>query len=577
MLRIREYTRDLSEAARMGKLERAFGMNDQVRDLARRVTGPSRRSVLIVGPNGVGKTTLVHAMASALTQSKDEALRGFRIVEIDLAAIRTEKDSVEQASTRILTDLKESMDTIAFIDGIGPIFLLKGVKGDQTSIARVFEPAIKQRYIACIGTLTHAEFDRVRKADPGVTQAFEIIELRPYKEDATRALLLEARPDLEVQHDARISDDAIEATLKYTKQYMPDEAWPGKAIEVLDQACARYKLKQRVHEELPEVQEDLTMQHLGAKVSPHDVKRVVTEITSIDIDAKDAEVWRDQLASRLSSFVFGQQTGIKRLAAAITAAKADFGAKKRPFASLLIAGPPGVGKLHACRVLAQQLYGDQNAAHVFDMAEYGGESGTAHLLGASQSASELTDTPSISTQVRSGQFSICVFEGIQNADPSFFDALIPMLTTGVLRDAHRKQVNLHRCAIVLTLDEQDNGEQVPLTSAVPAEVLALLDGVINFERLGTETVRKMIRRRLEEFHAQLKPHGVGLRIQDAAFDLLEQTCFNADSGVDNMPERIETLVLGPLRGIAKAQGLKPGLSFDIVAGEAGIAVTTSMS
>ncbi len=577
MLRIREYTRDLSEAARTGKLERAFGMDDQVRDLVRRVTGPSRRSVLIVGPNGVGKTTLVHAMASFMTQSKDEALRGFRIVEIDLAAIRTEKDSVEQASTRILTDLKESMDTIAFIDGIGPIFLLKGVQGDQTSIARVFEPAIKQRYIACIGTLTHAEFDRVQKVDPSVTQTFEIIELRPYKEDATRSLLFEARPDLEVQHDAKISDDAIEATLRYTKKYMPDEAWPGKAIEVLDQACARYKLKQRVHEELPEVQEDLTMRHLGSKVSPHDVKRVVTEITSIDIDAKDAEVWRDQLASRLSSFVFGQQTGIKRLSAAITAAKADFGAKQRPFASLLIAGPRGVGKLHACRVLAQQLYGDQNAAHVFDMSEYGGESGTAHLMGASQSASELTDTPSISTQVRSGEFSICVFEGIQNADPSFFDALIPMLTTGVLRDAHRKQVNLHRCGIILTLDEQDNGEQVPLTSAVPADVLALLDGVINFEPLGTETVRKMIRRRLEEFHAQLKPHGVGLRIQDAAFDLLEQTCFNADSGVDHMPERIETLVLGPLRGIAKAQGLKPGLSFDIVAGEAGIAVTTSMS
>ncbi len=575
MLKIREYTRDLSEAARTGKLERAFGMDEQVRDLVRRVTGPSRRSVLIVGPNGVGKTTLVHALASNMAQSKDEALRGFRIVEIDLAAIRTEKESVEQASNSILTDLKESLDTIAFIDGIGPIFLLKDVQGDQTSIARVFEPAIKQRYIACIGTLTYKEFDRVRKVDPSIERTFEIVELRPYKEDATRALLKEARPLLEAQHDAKISDDAIEATLRYTKQYMPDEAWPGKALEVLDQACARYKMKQRVHEELPEVQEDMTMRHLGAKVSPHDVKRVVTEITSIDIDAKDAEVWRDQLASRLSSFVFGQQNGVKRLSAAITAAKSTYGAKKRPFASLLITGPRGVGKLHACRVLAQQLYGEQGAAHVFHMAEYAGESGTAHLLGASQSASELTETPSISTQVRSGEFSICVFEGVQNADPSFFDALTVMLSTGVLRDAHRKQVNLHRCAIILTMDEQESADQAPLTGAVPPEVLSLLDGVISFERLETETVRKMIRKRLEEFHAHLKPHGVGLRIQDAAFDLLEQSCFDPDHGVDHMPERIETLVLGPLRGIAKAQGLKPGLSFDIVAGEAGIAVTTS--
>jgi len=575
MLRIREYTRDLSEAARTGKLERAFGMEDQVRDLERRATGPSRRSVLIVGPNGVGKTTLVHALAASMAKSKNDALRVFRIVEIDLAAIRTEKESVEHTSTTILADLKESVNTIAFIDGIGPIFLLKNVQGDQTSIARVFEPAIKQRYIACIGTLTHPEFERVRKVDPSIDQTFEIIELRPYKEEATRTLLKEARPDLESQHDVKISDDALEATLRYSKQYMPDEAWPGKAIEVLDQACARYKMKQRVHEELPEVQEDMTMRHLGTKVSPHDVKRVVTEITSIDIDAKDAEVWRDQLASRLSSFVFGQQNGVKRLSAAITAAKAGFGSMNRPFASMLIAGPRGVGKLHACRVLAQQLYGEQNAAHVFNMALYGGESGTAHLLGASQSASELTDTPSISTQVRSGEFSICVFEGIQNADPSFFDALVPILTTGVLRDAHRKQVNLHRCAIVLTLDEQESGEQSPLTNVLPQEVLSLLDGVINFDPLAPETVRKMIRRRLEEFHTQLKPHGVGLRIQDAAFDLLEQTCFDTSSGADNMPERIETLVLGPLRGIAKAQGLKPGLSFDIVAGEAGIAVTTS--
>jgi ATP-dependent Clp protease ATP-binding subunit ClpC len=575
MLRIREYTRDLSEAARTGKLERAFGMNEKVRDLLRRATGPSRRSILIVGPNGVGKTTLVHALASNMAQSQDEAHRAYRIVEVDLAAIRTERESVEETSKSILTDLKESLNTIAFIDGIGPIFLLKDVQGDQTSIARVFEPAIKQRYIACIGTLTYAEYDRVRKVDPTVDQTFEIIELRSYQEDETRVLLKEALPDLELQHDVKVSDDAIEATLRYTKQYMPDEAWPGKAIEVLDQACARYKLKQRVHEELPEVQEDLTMRHLGTKVSPHDVKRVVTEITSIDIDAKDAETWRGQLASRLSSYVYGQQSGIKRLAAAITAAKADFGSKTRPFASLLIAGPRGVGKLHACKILAQQLYGEQSAAHVFDMIEYVGESGTAHLLGASQSASELTETPSISTQVRSGEFSICVFEGIQNADPSFFDALIPMLSTGVLRDAHHKKVNLHRCAIVLTLDEPENGGQDPLTGAVPPEVLTLLDGVINFDPLGQETVRKMIRRRLEEFHTLLKPHGVGLRIQDAAFDLLEQSCFDPASGADNMPERMETLVLSPLRGIAKAQGLKPGLSFDIVAGEAGIAVTTS--
>lgn len=576
MLRIREYTRDLSEAARTGKLERAFGMDEQVRDLMRRVTGPSRRSVLIVGPNGVGKTTLVHALASSLTQSQDEALRAFRIVEIDLAAIRTEKESVEHASKSILADMKESMNTIAFIDGIGPIFLLKDVKGDQTSIARVFEPAIKQRYITCIGTLTEAEYDRVRSVDASIEQTFEIVELRSYKEDATRTLLEEARPELESQHDVKISNDAIEATLRYTKQYMPDEAWPGKALEVLDQACARYKMKQRVREELPEVAEEMTMRHLGTKVSPHDVKRVVTEITSIDIDAKDAETWRDQLASRLSSYVYGQQNGVKRLAAAITAAKAGFGMKPRPFASLLIVGPRGVGKLHSCQVLAQQLYGEKNAAHVFNMAEYAGESGTAHLLGASQSASELTETPSISTQVRSGEFSICVFEGIQNADPSFFDALVLMLTTGVLRDAHRKQVNLHRCAIVLTLDEKATGEKGPLTGAVPPEVLSLLDGVINFEPLGPETVRKMIRRQLEEFQALLKPHGVGLRIQDAAFDLLEKTCFDPETGVDFMPERIESLVLGPLRGIAKAQGLKPGLSFDIVAGEAGIAVTTSM-
>jgi ATP-dependent Clp protease ATP-binding subunit ClpA len=310
-------------------------------------------------------------------------------------------------------------------------------------------------------------------------------------------------------------------------------------------------------------------------VSPHDVKRVVMEITSIDIDTKDAEVWRDQLASRMSSFVFGQQSGIKRLAGAITAAKKDFGAKQRPLASLLIAGPRGVGKLHACRVLAQQLYGEQNAAHVFDMAEYVGEGGTATLLGAAQSASELTETPSISTEVRSGEFSICVFEGIQNADPSFFDALLPILSTGVLRDEHRKQVNLHRCIIVMTLDEQEDGAQAPLTERIPGDVLPLLDGVIHFESLSPETVRKMIRRRLEEFHALLKPHGVGLRIQDAAFTLLEQSCFAPDTGADLMPERMETLVLGPLRGIAQAQGLKPGLSFDIVAGEAGIAVTTS--
>ena len=481
--------RDLTEAARAGSLEPACGREPEVARALDKLTAAERKNVMVVGPPGVGKKCFVEAVAAAAARKDPD---GPRFLEVTASSLQAETVRVHEAVSELIEASSGDDAPIIFIDGV---FSLLKAEDDSRRVAGLVGGAIRRGAVRCIGALTDDEYECLVNEAPSACRGLEVVHLKPMTEQQTLQILERFRPALEAQYGVKIDRKALSRAVRLVVDYLPDEPLPGKAIRALRAACER--CKHRIEATTPDAKRplDSTLGHGGDTVMSADVRSAVNAMTPTDVFAAETATWEKRLVQRLKRDVFGQDKALEQIAAATATVRRLFGGPRCAACAMLFAGPPGVGKCHTARVLAQKLVGRHDNAIVFDMAQYASADAAAAIFGSTSDQAGNLDARALAAAVRSLPLTLCVLDGVERAHPVALEALMRVVKGDSLRELGASGGRSKRCLFILTLNcdaPPADDHRIPawLRSAIlkhlPREVVQHCQTIVPFQPLSSQ-------------------------------------------------------------------------------------------
>ncbi len=574
-------TRDLTSAARRGELSAAVGRSSEMFEILQVLARKGKNNVMLVGEAGVGKTQIVEGLAVAtVEEGLGGVLHGKRILELSLGALMSGtqyRGAFEEKMLALLEELKQSPDTILFIDEVHLIMGAGSTDGDSMDVANLLKPALARGEIRCIGATTLQEYRRFVEKDPAMERRFQMVRVEPLGEDATLRVLKKLRPALEKHHGVHISARSLESAIRLTQRYMPNRHLPDKAIDVLDQACARYRLKS-IAAQQQAAAGHVTDYHRPTKVIPHDIRKVVSQLTAIPIEEMTAQerLLLGDLENVIKARIIGQDQAVAKTVAAVKKSRAGLADPNRPQAVLLFLGPSGVGKTQLAKVLADILFGSPHHLTTFDMSEYIEEHSVSRLIGAPPGYVGGDEEGRLFAAVRHAPFSVLLFDEIEKAHHRVFDVLLPVFDEGRLRDSRGRIADFRNCIIILTsnigADVLGHGEVggdrarllAELRNHFRPEFINRMDEIVPFYPLLFEDVRTILALSVRELGARIKEQGFGVRVYQQAYEYLATAGYSAEYGARELRRTLDRLVAEPLSSEILAGHFQPGEMIEVL-------------
>ena len=559
-------TRDLTALAHRGKLEPAIGRSKETFQILEVLTRKNKNNVILVGEAGTGKTHIVEGLALALVSGKTSGiLEGFRILELSMAALTAGtqyRGAFEERIQALLEELKQSEDVILFIDEVHLIMGAGATDGSSTDLANLLKPALARGELRCIGATTVQEYRRFIEKDPAIERRFQMVRVEELSANATQEVLAKMKPELEEYHGVKISSKALSAAVRLTHRYMPERRFPDKAIDVLDQACARYRLRMvSATAKKKAGQDDTRLRELlkREKVTPHDIRKVVAQATSIPIEEITSSE-RQQLTNlerRLRKRVVGQDVAVQKVASVVKKSRAGLADPNRPDAVMMFLGPTGVGKTQLAKAMADMLFGASKHLTTFDMSEYVEAHSVSRLLGAPPGYVGSEEEGRLSAAVRTTPFSILLFDEVEKAHRQVFDIFLPILDEGRLKDAHGRDISFRNCIIIFTsnvgaglMRAQEDPSEGQLLEALRKhfrpEFINRIDEIVPFYPLLFEDIRAILKLSFRDVASRLREKGIKLRVYQRAYEYLSEKGYSEEFGARELRRVVERLVVNPI-------------------------------
>ncbi len=557
-------TRDLTESAALGTLEPAIGRDKDIVSIAEILSRKTKNNVILVGEAGVGKTRIVEGLALAAFKGRGAGvLSGYRFLELNMAALMAGtqyRGAFEERLLGLLEELRREPKSVLFIDEIHLIMGAGSVEGGSTDLANLLKPALARGELRCIGATTLQEYRKFIERDPAIERRFQMLRIEELSAAATWEVLGHVRPGLQSHHGVHISGKAMHAAIALSQRYMPNRQLPDKAIDVLDQACARYRLKAMAAKNMPAAFDSDAGRPLAEKVTPHDVRKVVSRMTGIPIEeiTQEERVRLTDLDRKLRKRIIGQDAAVSKAVAVVKKARAGLADPNRPEAVMLFIGPTGVGKTQLAKSLADMLYGSAKHLVTFDMSEYVEEHSVSRLLGAPPGYVGSEEEGRLSQAIRNAPFSILLFDEIEKAHRRIFDIFLPILDEGRLKDARGRDLSFRNCIIVFTSNVgaeylnrdtdviDDDALMNGLREHFRPEFINRIDEIVPFYPLLFEDIRLMLKLNLGDMNERLKERGMRLRVFQGAYEYLAKQGYNADFGARELRRTVERLVMNPI-------------------------------
>ena len=492
-----QFGRDLNEWAKQGKIDPVIGREKEISRVIQILSRRTKNNPVLIGAPGVGKTAIAEGLAQRIiTGNVPDSLLDKRIFSLDLASIvagTKYRGEFEERIKRILDTIEEDDSIILFIDEIHQLIGAGAVEGAMDA-ANILKPALARGDLQCIGATTIDEYKKHFEKDAALARRFQPVLVGEPTEDDAMAILFGLRDRYEAFHKAHITDEAVKAAVKLSSRYISDRYLPDKAIDVMDEAAARVRMK--VYAPSPELQdleqkladinkekeaalagEDFekcaSLRDAGKKVSSEisalqkekkqhdDEKLVVTENDIADVVSMWTGVPVQQitetesqrllhLEAELHKRVISQDDAVTTVAKAVRRARAGLKDANRPIGSFLFLGPSGVGKTELARTLAAQLFGSADNMIRIDMSEFMEKYSVSRLVGAPpgyvgyEEGGELTDA------VREKPYSVILFDEVEKASSDFFNLLLQVLDEGRLTDSKGRTVDFRNTVIIMT-------------------------------------------------------------------------------------------------------------------------------
>jgi ATP-dependent Clp protease ATP-binding subunit ClpC len=494
---ISEYSRDLTLLAVEGQFDPLIGRDKEVERVIQILCRRTKNNPLLLGDAGVGKTAIVEGMASRIVDGAvPSLLANRRILALDLSLLvagTKYRGQFEERLKGLLKELLEHREIIVFIDEIHSLIGTGSAEGSLDA-ANILKPALSRGEITCIGATTMKEYRKYVEKDRALSRRFQGINVQQPTEDETIEILRGVQSRYEEFHGVRYTDDAINAAVSHAGRYITDRSFPDKAIDVVDEAGARVKLRQvsstsslrkvqseirrvvakmkdaisrkefevavdlreeelRLREELEMLEETHAAEPPEAVVVERgDIEEVVSSWSGVPVTAlKEDEADRLQrMEEILRKRVVGQDDAIEALARAIRRSRLGVTSPYRPIGSFIFLGPSGVGKTEVARQLARFLFQDVRRLVRFDMSEYMEKHTVSRLIGSPPGYVGFEEGGQLSEQVRHNPYSVILLDEIEKAHPDIYNLLLQVLEDGRLTDNYGNVVDFTNTLIIMT-------------------------------------------------------------------------------------------------------------------------------
>lgn len=499
---------NLNDKAKAGKVDPLIGRESVLERTIQILSRRTKNNPLLIGEPGVGKTAIAEGLAQKIVQGQvPEKLKNAVIYSLDLGTLLAGtkfRGDFEGRLKAIVKDIAKRPGAILFIDEIHTIVGAGATSGGSMDASNLLKPALASGEISCIGSTTHTEYRQYFEKDRALNRRFQKIDVNePSKEDCI-AILKGLRKSYEDFHKVTFSDEAIKAAVELSMKHIHGKLLPDKAIDVLDEAGAHFRLKYENAESI--------------KIEPPEIEEVIAKMTGLPIAtiSSSEKTQLKDLDKKLKALIFGQDEAIDRLVANIKYARSGLGRPNKPIGSFLFTGPTGVGKTEVCRQLAQIM-----GVHFerFDMSEYMEKHAVARLVGAPPGYVGYEEGGLLTEAVNKHPYSVLLLDEIEKAHGDITNVLLQVMDAGRLTDSNGRVADFKNVILVMTSNAgaletsrgtigmvEENRSSLSMDAikkAFSPEFINRLDAVVSFSDLSEEMVLKITQKFVDELKMAL--------------------------------------------------------------------------
>ena len=494
------FGRDLTELAGEGKLDVVIGRELEIERVVQILSRRTKNNPVLLGEPGVGKTAIVEGLAQQIVDGTvPEILRGKRMVVLDLALMvagTKYRGQFEERIKAVMTEVRRVKDVVLFIDELHTLVGAGGAEG-AIDASNVLKPALSRGEIQCIGATTLDEYRKHIEKDGALERRFQSVNVEPPSPEQAVAILKGLRDRYEAHHRVNYTDEALENAVELSTRYINNRFLPDKAIDVMDEAGARVRIKSMVPPpDLREITKEIEQLDLDKDeaVASQDFERAAQlrdqayqlkkkkeqiqdewreeqqekeSVGEVDIDViqetvskmtgipltrlEKAEAERLlQMESELSSIVINQDDAIAAIARSVRRSRSGLKDPRRPMGTFLFLGPSGVGKTYLCKQLAKFMFGDEDNVITMDMSEYMEKHNASRLVGAPPGYVGYEEGGQLTEKVRRRPYSVVLLDEIEKAHPDVFNMLLQIMEEGRLTDSFGRHVDVKNGTLIMT-------------------------------------------------------------------------------------------------------------------------------
>ena len=611
---LEQFSRNLTQQAYEGKLDPVVGREAEIERIIQILSRRTKNNPCLIGEPGVGKTAIVEGLAQRIVEDAvPDTIKGKKLYTLDMAAMvagSKYRGEFEERIKRVIQEVADRSDVLLFIDELHTIIGAGGAEGAMDA-SNILKPALSRGEIQLIGATTIGEYRKYIEKDPALERRFQSVVVEEPKPEEAVEILKGLRRAYENHHKVTITDEAIEAAVTYATRYINDRFLPDKAIDLIDEAASRKQLKRAEAEDgLSEFQEELDVlsekkenaiilgdweeasrcnqeqEKLMKKledakkrqnsrkekkrpaIGENEIAEIVSMWTKIPVQKlEEKESHRLlKLEQTLHQRVIGQEEAVKAVAKAIKRGRVGLKDPKRPIGSFLFLGPTGVGKTELSKVLADVVFGSEQAMIRVDMSEYMEKHSVSKLVGSPPGYVGYEEGGQLSEKVRRNPYSVILFDEIEKAHPDVFNILLQVLDDGHITDAQGRKVDFKNTILIMTSnagaaaiqepkklgflagdDEKQNYQRMKsnvmeeVKHVFKPEFLNRIDEIIVFHSLNKEEIAKIVALLLKEFEKRCKDQmDIELHVRDSVKKHIAETGYDAKYGARPLKRAIQT-------------------------------------
>lgn len=491
-----QYSRDLTQEARMGNMDPVIGRTKEIERVMQILSRRMKNNPCMVGEPGVGKTAVVEGIAYLIAHDEvPDTVKGKRLLSLDLSSMvagSKYRGEFEDRIKKVIGEVISDGNIILFVDELHTLIGAGGAEG-AIDASNILKPSLSRGEIQMIGATTLNEYRKYIEKDAALERRFQPVYVDEPTRDEAVEILKGLRPCYEQHHNVDISDDAVEAAVDLSIRYITDRFLPDKAIDLMDEACSRkrlgfssdrhnYEKKKAVEAELTTLNDDLEkalmagnieaaaevsarQKELAKKnarkqsssqrnitVQENDIADVVSVWTKIPVSKLTEKESKklERLESELHKRVVGQEEAVTAVSRAIKRSRVGLKDPKRPMGSFLFLGPTGVGKTELSKALADIVFGSEDALIRVDMSEYMEKHSVSKMIGSPPGYVGFEEGGQLSEKVRTNPYSVVLFDEIEKAHSDVFNILLQVLDDGHITDSQGRKVDFKNTIIIMT-------------------------------------------------------------------------------------------------------------------------------